>query len=160
MKEGDSGCDGAVGKNCVGGVEWEWRCWKVERPEASEGGTTTRDHGATIMGDGNGVLVESSLASVVAELTDGDEGAGCKFGEDVCSAGGWRKVGKVELGCVGGLYRVAVGKEGDDAWVGDALVGDGGGRTVDDKMAGSASVGDQRIKVGKGEGCDAGSGRD
>ena len=58
------------------------RC--VKAPKLSRGGSGSCEDGAVVAGDGDGVLFEERVATVVTELADGEKRAGSKGRENVC----------------------------------------------------------------------------
>ena len=77
MKKGDSGCKVWVVDDSVG-IGWDGgREWQVQSPEACDGGAWSGEGDFAIVFDGDGTGSEVGRVSMVTELTDGDEGAGC-----------------------------------------------------------------------------------
>lgn len=98
-------------------------CGEVDRPEVGGGRASAgEDDGAIeVYVDGGGV--ESGGTTVVAEESNGEEGARGEVGKDVSKACRWWKVRDVECGGVCGVDGVAVWEEDGDARVGERAVG-------------------------------------
>ena len=63
---------------------------EVDGPEIGGGRSSAGEDGGSVEGDVDSVGVKSGGATVVAELADGEEGAGGEGGEDVGDASrGW-----------------------------------------------------------------------
>jgi len=91
-------CGVASGKCLGGSIRVEW-----DLPKVGAGVTEAVEDNDVVVHYFDVVVVEYRGASVITQLSDGEE-CMCKLRKDVCFSGLWWQEGDVDVACVCGLY--------------------------------------------------------